>query len=717
MNMDPASTHSLYHERMLQLHVQELPLSELTLGLDSLGVDHWPAWQELVAALPQEREPMVALANDLLVRERIGESLALYQRLERLHPEDPGIGHNLGALLLRVGEWKQAMAMFRRVLDLDPSRGETAVPLAHLLATTDPASAHQLVLAHRDDPSQTFDVERLELRIRLAQDPAEADRLPLEWLEALCDGHQQRLVALVTLLLEHGSQVVASQLLKRLQEVTTESQGLLLKAMFLLRFPTSDQQELEAVLEALQCRHGEDGEVLLFLSQLARRNNTFDKALAFARTAVERDSHPVEARLEAGCNLFSLGRRRDAFTLFEQCIALDSGNTEARKVLAFLHYSLGEYEASRLSMLRTLRLLPRAGADAWCTCAHFLRLVGDLDGALKAAEQVLTVDTSDVLGRNARALMLLQQGRYTEAWADYEYRTRLGNSGIISPQGLERWDGARELDDLVLVSEQGVGDLVQFLRYVPFLQFTIPRVSILVHQRVRGLMELAGVFSAVHVFGEPVPLWGEAAWLPILSIPGLLGITPECVLIDQPYLAAPEPAKQRWAQTLRSGLAPGERLIGLHWQGYPGTGETTSLAGRSFPLSLLEPLADFPHLQFVSLQKGSGSEQMASCAFTDRFVAAQPEVDACWDYVETTGMIAACDRVITSDSGVAHLAGALGCSVWLLLPHVPDWRWGLEGSSSPWYATMRIFRQPRPGDWAAVIRDVRQALLEEQERS
>ena len=189
-------------------------------------------------------------------------------------------------------------------------------------------------------------------------------------------------------------------------------------------------------------------------------------------------------------------------------------------------------------------------------------------------------------------------------------------------------------------------------------------------------------------------------WLPLLSVFQALGTTPEQLPATVPYLQVPTERIEQWRQRINGG----ERLvIGLNWQGNPEA-ETGGVRGRSFPLNLLEPLNRIPGLQWVSLQKGPGSEQLTHCNFRDRFCPGQELVDGAWSFLDTAAIIGACDLIISSDSVVAHLAGALGRPVWVMLKQVPDWRWGLEGESSHWYPSMRLFRQRRAGDWPEVIK-------------
>ncbi|MFM7264493.1 MAG: glycosyltransferase family 9 protein, partial [Cyanobium sp.] len=203
---------------------------------------------------------------------------------------------------------------------------------------------------------------------------------------------------------------------------------------------------------------------------------------------------------------------------------------------------------------------------------------------------------------------------------------------------------------------------------------------------------------------EPLsPAQGQAwrePWLPLLSLPGLLGVGPEQPLVPAPYLQVPESLVETWRQRLAGERRP---LLALHWQGNPDH-ERRHARGRSLPLEAFAPLAERSGASFLSLQKGPGSEQLAACSFRHRFVAAQEAIDQSWDFLETAAILAACDHLICADSAVAHLAGGLGHPTALLLKTNPDWRWGLEGERSFWYApSLRLFRQLRRGDWHEVV--------------
>jgi hypothetical protein len=248
------------------------------------------------------------------------------------------------------------------------------------------------------------------------------------------------------------------------------------------------------------------------------------------------------------------------------------------------------------------------------------------------------------------------------------------------------------------------------MRYCQALQQRVGRdVIFCAPEPLVELARLSGVAERVCSHDEAASL-GVGRWFPLLSVPGLLGISAAQPLVNQPYLRVPEPRRAVWAGRLQASLADSQAaIIGLNWQGAPHA-ETNILRGRSFPLAEFAPLAKTNGIELVSLQKGPGSEQRKQTSFAHRWVECQPVIDQTWDFVDTAAIILACDLVITSDTAVAHLAGGLGVPTWLLLHGVPDWRWGLEGSSSHWYPSMRLFRQRTSGDWGEVIREVKQAL-------
>ncbi|MDP6175717.1 MAG: hypothetical protein QGF09_16260, partial [Rhodospirillales bacterium] len=262
------------------------------------------------------------------------------------------------------------------------------------------------------------------------------------------------------------------------------------------------------------------------------------------------------------------------------------------------------------------------------------------------------------------------------------------------------WTGGEVVGKhLLLASEQGLGDAIQFARYAQLLGEAGAKVSLACHPRlVRLLQSLPGAVDIQPIDGR---LPKADLHAPLLSLPHLGGTLFEAIPAPIPYLT-PEPDLVRhWTERLGEGLK-----IGLAWQGNPAyEGDRT----RSIPLARLAPLCEASGTRFFSLQTELGRDQLDRLGHA-RIEDLGDELDRDHAFIDTAAVMGNLDLVITSDTAIPHLAGALGRPVWLLLPHTPDWRWGLEGTLCPWYPTMRLIRQPAPGDWRGAVDQAQAAL-------
>ena len=305
---------------------------------------------------------------------------------------------------------------------------------------------------------------------------------------------------------------------------------------------------------------------------------------------------------------------------------------------------------------------------------------------------------------------MLIGGDYKNGWEKYEWRTKRDKEPV-QPHALpacSEWNGRSNLnqsDQLLLVSEQGLGDTLQFMRYAIALKQQGIQVSLCAQTKLHSLIQASGI--------DPSPLTPEQAnqvnegqWIPLLSVPRLLQVTPENPIITEPYIKTTDKLKAKWACILDTTEKP---IVGINWQGNPET-EKGMLRGRSLALEKFAPIANKTDVSLLSLQKGFGSEQLETCSFKNQFVSCQNQIDDTWDFLETAAIIANCDLIITSDTSVAHLAGAMGKITWLLLKKIPDWRWGLDGENSFWYPSMRLFRQKERDNWNEVMERVAEAL-------
>jgi hypothetical protein len=307
-----------------------------------------------------------------------------------------------------------------------------------------------------------------------------------------------------------------------------------------------------------------------------------------------------------------------------------------------------------------------------------------------------------------KAMLLLLLGEFTEGWRLYEQRLRAAS--VARPPrsyAQPRWTGRESLSGKVILvyAEQGFGDTLQFSRYVSLLQAQARRVIFEAPQPLLAILSSLG--RGVQLVGHGEQIEGFDYHCPLMSLPAAFGTELATIPAAVPYLRAEPRAVERWAEKLRpvSGLR-----IGIAWQGNP-VPERSWARGRSVPLEFFRPLASSEQITLVSLQKGPGVEQLSEVDFGARLIVLGDELDSGGDaFVDTAAVMANLDLIITSDTAIPHLAGALGVPVWLVLQAVPSWHWLLERNDSPWYPTMRLFRQPRPGDWRAVFAEVGAAL-------
>jgi hypothetical protein len=292
------------------------------------------------------------------------------------------------------------------------------------------------------------------------------------------------------------------------------------------------------------------------------------------------------------------------------------------------------------------------------------------------------------------ALLLLLTGRFAEGWDAWEARFA---AGAVPRRSFAQpvWDGTPLGERTLLIySEQGLGDTIQFCRYVPWLQ---GRVVFEVQPRMKSLLQTLPGNAKLVTAGEDLPAFDLVC--PLMSLPRLAG-TPAGTV---PYLSAEPERVERWRQRLGgNGLK-----VGIAWQGNPNRHEDK---GRSISLRQFLPLMEVPGIRLISLQKNDGLDQPSAVPEL-RLESLGQDFDAGpGAFVDTAAVMESLDLVITSDTAVAHLAGALGRPVWVALRAVPDWRWMLERSDSPWYPTMRLFRQATRDDWKPVFADMAREL-------
>ena len=442
-------------------------------------------------------------------------------------------------------------------------------------------------------------------------------------------------------------------------------------------------------------------EAYLNLGAARQDQGRFDEAATCYEQALRVKPDFAEAFSNLGLVLRKLGRLSEAISCCERALAIKPDCPEAYVNLGVARFDEGKLDEATACFRQSLRLRPNS-ADAEYNLGNTLLAKGLLTEAFDAFDRAVRIQPNMAGARLNRALLWLLQGDFERGWLEYEWRwseSREGRRLLTQPL----WQGEPLASRTILLcSEQGFGDTLQFVRYAPLVSGAGAGVVLLECQQPLVRLLLGGCPGVDQVFalGEPLPAFD--VHVPLLSLPKLLGTTSlQSIPAEVPYLEPAADLEQRWRTRLES--VPGFR-IGIVWQGSPTHKRDRH---RSVAIERFAPISRIPGVSLISLQKGAGSEQLATLP---GLVDLGGEIT---DFADTAAVLRSLDLVITVDTALAHLAGALGVAAWVALPYTPDWRWLLERTDSPWYPSLRLFRQSQPGNWDEVFERIAAAVREQ----
>lgn len=437
------------------------------------------------------------------------------------------------------------------------------------------------------------------------------------------------------------------------------------------------------------------------LGTVFRKLGRHDEAVDCFRRALALNPDLVEANYNLGCHLADRDQPIEAVACFRRALAINPGYGPAHDRLGLVLQRQGRFDEAAVCHWRAIELMPD-GAEGYNNLGTALAQQSKLEEAVESWRRAVELRPDHAAAHQNRAIALLLLGRFDQGWSEYEWRFGLkGRQEPSLPQ--PRWTGTPLGGQAILLrSEQGLGDTLQFVRYARLINERGGRVLLECQPPLIRLMASCAGVDQVIAKGNPLPDFD--VHVPLLSLPLCFGTTLESIPATVPYLEPDATLVEQW----RAELGEPEGLkIGIAWHG--STSNPFNRA-RSFPLAEFARIGRLDGVRLYSLQMGAGREQLAS------FSEGNPVIDLgdrLGDFENTAAILRNLDLVITCDSAPAHLAGALGVKVWVALAAVPDWRWMLERGDSPWYPTMRLFRQPRLGDWAGAF----EAMEEELKRS
>jgi len=399
-----------------------------------------------------------------------------------------------------------------------------------------------------------------------------------------------------------------------------------------------------------------------------------------------------------------LNRPQEAISAYERALELNPGLSPAHNNRGNLLKGLNRLEEALVGYDHALAL-DGSNADAHNNRATVLVELGRLDEALQAFDRAIALNPRFAMAYKNKAQLLLLLGRFEEGWPLYEWRWKADLWGEFRNFTQPLWLGGDPLKDRVLLiqAEQGFGDILQFSRYLPLLKGLAAQVVLEAPKPLVSILKTLAGGATVVERGKTLPAFDR--YCPLLSLPLAFKTTLATIPAEGPYLFTDPAKKVAWQKRLGPKQKP---RIGLAWSGKE---QYIHDSKRSLALEFLKPLLELP-LEFHSLQKEYRSKDeglLAGLPIRDHRMELE-------DFSDTAALVEEMDLVICADTSVAHLAGALGKPFWVLLPSIPNCRWLLGRSDSPWYPTARLFRQPAPGDWESVVREVIYALGETVER-
>ena len=461
-----------------------------------------------------------------------------------------------------------------------------------------------------------------------------------------------------------------------------------------------DREALDALDKALALRPGDS-------DALAKRGNALaalerpQEALAAFDAALARHPRHGDALIGRGIAHATLGQAAEALADFDAALKLAPGHPAALYNRGNALLDLGRYAQALAAFDATLAAAPDHVA-AWNNRGRALQALNRHADAVASFDKAIALRQDYADAHSNRALSLLTLGDLRSGFAEYEWRWK--RSGIADTRRSYRgglWLGKYPLahKTVLLHAEQGLGDTIQFARYVPLLARAGTTVVLEVQPALKELFATLPGAAAVVARGEPLPPYDVHC--PLGSLPLALKTGPDNIPAELPYLQADPARIAKWRPALEA--LPGKR-VALAWAGNPAHPNDRN---RSINAELLEPLLALDGVSFVSLQR-------ELCSGDAEWLARHPQMrllgSELADFADSAAVVSLCDLTLAVDTALAHLAGAMARPVWVMLPFSPDWRWTLAGDVSPWYPRARLFRQPAPGDWASVIARLRDAL-------
>lgn len=627
----------------------------------------------------------------LLHERRYVEAIDLFERAIRIAPQFAGTRINLGVALRAAGRLEDASQSYLAAIALDPDNADVHMNLGNCFSDlgryAEAETSYHRCLDLKPNYALGFDNLGIALREQGKLDEAvDAFRQAIRLDSRLATAYNNLGGALLNLE-NHEPTPTLKGRESEAGERLTEAHQSLINAVKL------DPTDWRAVNN---------------LADAERRLENWTEGLRLADESTHLNPAFPEGYFTAGLCLNELGDHESAVERYHKALALRPDYAEARYNLARCLRYLQRYDEAIVEFEQSIDLKPDF-AEAHNALGALYQEILVVDKALACYGKAIELAPGNVTAHWNRALMRLTVGDYDLGLTDFEWRYKLAHAPV-EYAGIDAWDGEDLGGARLLVrAEQGFGDTVQCARFLPLLKKAGAHVTLECQPALGDLLRAADLCDAV-VEADPERRtppganFDKQVWL--MSLPGILGVRFDTIPADVPYLRVPADRVDVWRERLEMIRESTDcaKLAGVVWA---GSRKNANDHLRSMPMAAMEELASVGGVALVSLQQGPPVTQIPTWTGSNPLIVPTPSVRT---FIDTAAMILALDVVITVDTVVAHIAGALGRPVWTLIPFGPDWRWSIGRDDSPWYPSMRLFRQPVPGDWKSVIDRVRGEL-------
>jgi tetratricopeptide (TPR) repeat protein len=659
------------------------------------------SYRRAVEIYPKFPQAWFNLGNLLRARQQNTQAIAAYRQALAAQPNYPEAANNLGIALAAAGDHQGAITSYRQAMGARPNFAEAANNMAESLDAVGQfdlaVAACQVALQNRPNFAEAY--AHLGNTYMHKNDPQQAIaayRRALSLRPDLADVHRNLGDALrETEQLDEA--IAAYQQAIKLRPKFPEAYLNLGNA---LAAKGQSDQAIEGYRHAIGLRKDFLPAEQNLGMVLTKKGRHVEALTAFGRVAaLTPDDAGAHSNLANA--LRETGQIKAAIAAYEQAIAVDPTSPLAYSNLSATLWKVEKFDQS-LEMIEKAIALHPTFVEAFINQAFVLMGFCRIDEAVEALHKALAIRQDSALAHLCLGISYLLRGQWKVGWPEYEWRQECPevNSTMRRVPGLQ-WDGSDLSGKTIfLADEQGFGDSIQFVRYIPLIAARGGRIIL---ETKTGLMRLFGGVKDVELVprGQEIPPYDVYSFT--MSLPLIFGTEPATIPAPIPYLRADAELSETWGNKLGPKRSEGGEIrVGLTWAGSPGFAHDYK---RSLSLAELAVLAKIPHVSFYSLQKGEAGRQTNPPAM--QLIDFTPDLG---DFADTAAFIDNLDLVISVDTAVAHLSGAMGKPTWIMLPFSPDWRWLLGRDDTNWYPTARLFRQPALGDWAGVVSAVAEEL-------